>query len=184
VSACCVSRLVAQAALVELLEEAGLPPVCAALATEDDADQQLGVVLAETVQVLAHAGMCLACLLLPVLLPHPDPQPGSWQPADAGSMSGCPWCTHHGDKGLGMGDFNRRKHPLRHALCGLLRRSAAGAARSRTCGRACRAMWRGSCPTCRASWAAGHRWEPSTARVPCPALPVVEVSGKMHACLL
>ena len=44
-------RLVAQAALVELLEEAGLPPVCAALATEDDADTELGVVLAEAVQV-------------------------------------------------------------------------------------------------------------------------------------
>ena len=44
-------RLAAQAALVELLEEAGLPPVCAALAVEDDADKQLGTVLAEAVQV-------------------------------------------------------------------------------------------------------------------------------------
>ncbi len=36
---------------MELLEEAGLPPVCAALAVEDDADKQLGTVLAEAVQV-------------------------------------------------------------------------------------------------------------------------------------
>ncbi|BDA46139.1 hypothetical protein COCOBI_08-2310 [Coccomyxa sp. Obi] len=43
-------KLAAQAALVELLEEAGLPPVCAALAVEDDADKQLGKVLAEAVQ--------------------------------------------------------------------------------------------------------------------------------------
>ncbi|CAL8462278.1 g1809 [Coccomyxa elongata] len=43
-------KLAAQAALVELLEEAGLPPVCAALAVEDDADKQLGTVLAEAVQ--------------------------------------------------------------------------------------------------------------------------------------
>ena len=47
----CHNRLAAQAALVELLEEAGLPPVCAALAVEDDADKQLGTVLAEAVQV-------------------------------------------------------------------------------------------------------------------------------------
>jgi hypothetical protein len=45
-------RLVAQAALIELLEEAGLPPICAALAVQEDADKQLGKVLAEAVQVL------------------------------------------------------------------------------------------------------------------------------------
>lgn len=44
-------RLAAQAALVELLEESGLPPVCAALAVEEDAEKQLGRVLAEAVQV-------------------------------------------------------------------------------------------------------------------------------------
>lgn len=44
-------RLTAQAALVELVEESGLPPVCAALAVAEDADKQLGVVLAEAVQV-------------------------------------------------------------------------------------------------------------------------------------
>ncbi|EIE24175.1 hypothetical protein COCSUDRAFT_41460 [Coccomyxa subellipsoidea C-169] len=43
-------KLAAQAALVELLEESGLPPVCAALAVEEDADTQLGTVLAEAVQ--------------------------------------------------------------------------------------------------------------------------------------
>ena len=39
---------------MELLEEAGLPPVCAALAVEEDADKQLGTVLAEAVQVTRH----------------------------------------------------------------------------------------------------------------------------------
>lgn len=57
----CGDRLAAQAALVELLEEAGLPPVCAALAVEEDADKQLGTVLAEAVQVctLGYPGQIL-----------------------------------------------------------------------------------------------------------------------------
>ena len=46
-------RLAAQAALVELVEEQGLPPVCAALAVEEDADVPLGRVLAQAVQVRA-----------------------------------------------------------------------------------------------------------------------------------
>ena len=46
-----VCRLAAQAALVELIEEQGLPPVCAALAVAEDADTQLGRVLAQAVQV-------------------------------------------------------------------------------------------------------------------------------------
>lgn len=46
-------RLAAQAALVELVEEQGLPPVCAALALEEDADVPLGRVLAQAVQVRA-----------------------------------------------------------------------------------------------------------------------------------
>ena len=45
-------RLAAQAALVELVEEQGLPAVCAALAVQEDADKQLGRVLAQAVQVL------------------------------------------------------------------------------------------------------------------------------------
>ena len=43
-------RLAAQAALVELVEEQGLPPVCAALAVQEDADKQLGRVLAQAVE--------------------------------------------------------------------------------------------------------------------------------------
>ena len=46
-------RLAAQAALVELVEEQGLPPVCAALAVEEDGDVPLGRVLAQAVQVRA-----------------------------------------------------------------------------------------------------------------------------------
>ena len=56
-SAC---RLAAQAALVELVEEQGLPPVCAALAVEEDADVPLGRVLAQAVQVRGFS-------MLPVL---------------------------------------------------------------------------------------------------------------------
>ncbi|CAL5227845.1 g10877 [Coccomyxa viridis] len=43
-------KLAAQAALVELVEEQGLPPVCAALAVQEDADVLLGRVLAQAVQ--------------------------------------------------------------------------------------------------------------------------------------
>ena len=41
---------------MELLEEAGLPPVCAALAVAEDSDKQLGAVLAEAVQVTQDVG--------------------------------------------------------------------------------------------------------------------------------
>ena len=41
---------------MELIEEQGLPPICAALAVEEDCDKQLGRVLAEAVQVSIHAG--------------------------------------------------------------------------------------------------------------------------------
>ena len=50
-------RLAAQAALVELVEEQGLPPVCAALAVQEDADVLLGRVLAQAVQVQAPHGL-------------------------------------------------------------------------------------------------------------------------------
>lgn len=41
----------AVATIVELLEESGLPPVCVAVASPDDARRPLGQVLAEAVQV-------------------------------------------------------------------------------------------------------------------------------------
>lgn len=44
-------RRTAQATLVELLEEAGLPPVCVAAANAEQCDEQLGAVLAAAVQV-------------------------------------------------------------------------------------------------------------------------------------
>ena len=44
-------RRTAQDALVELLEEAGLPPVCVADALEDELGMPLGAVLAAAVQV-------------------------------------------------------------------------------------------------------------------------------------
>ena len=44
-------RRTAQATLVELLEEAGLPPVCVAAANAEQRDEQLGAVLAAAVQV-------------------------------------------------------------------------------------------------------------------------------------
>lgn len=44
-------RRTAQDALVELLEEAGLPPVCVADALEEELDMPLGAVLAAAVQV-------------------------------------------------------------------------------------------------------------------------------------
>jgi hypothetical protein len=65
-------RLAAQAALVELLEESGLPPLCAALAAEEDADRQLGAVLAEAVQVRHLA-------ILPLPLPLLSPMSSSNQ---------------------------------------------------------------------------------------------------------
>ena len=37
--------------VVELLEEAGLPPLCIAMAEEEDADRVVGEVLAEAVKV-------------------------------------------------------------------------------------------------------------------------------------
>jgi len=58
-------RLAAQAAVVELIEEQGLPPVCAALAVQEDADQQLGRVLAQAVQVSPPS--CIEHLLLYLL---------------------------------------------------------------------------------------------------------------------
>ena len=42
----------AVATIVELLEESGLPPVCVAVASSEDARRPLGQVLAEAVQVL------------------------------------------------------------------------------------------------------------------------------------
>lgn len=52
----------AVAATVEVLEESGLPPLCVAMADEEDARQPLGRVLAETVRVSSHnpPGMCHA----------------------------------------------------------------------------------------------------------------------------
>ena len=41
--------------VVELLEEAGLPPLCIAMAEETDADRVVGEVLAEAIKVnLSH----------------------------------------------------------------------------------------------------------------------------------
>jgi hypothetical protein len=54
-------RLTAQAALVELLESAGLPPVCVAVAYADEKHYRLGEVLAEVVKV---------CTRIPVLAWH------------------------------------------------------------------------------------------------------------------
>ena len=44
-------RRTAQATLLELLEEAGLPPVCVAAASAEQRNEQLGAVLAAAVQV-------------------------------------------------------------------------------------------------------------------------------------
>jgi len=55
-------RLAAQAAVVELIEEQGLPPVCAALAVREDADQQLGRVLAQAVQVSSPSLNTFFCI--------------------------------------------------------------------------------------------------------------------------
>ena len=44
-------RLMAVATAVELLEESGLPPLCVAIAMEEDAARPLGHVLAQAVQV-------------------------------------------------------------------------------------------------------------------------------------
>ena len=40
---------------MELLEESGLPPLCATFAMKDDMDQSLGELLAEAVKVLSNA---------------------------------------------------------------------------------------------------------------------------------
>ena len=47
---------------MELIEEQGLPPVCAALAVEEDSNKQLGRVLAEAVRVSIHARCTSAAL--------------------------------------------------------------------------------------------------------------------------
>ena len=47
---------------MELIEEQGLPPVCAALAVEEDRDKQLGRVLAEAVRVSIYARCSFAAL--------------------------------------------------------------------------------------------------------------------------
>ena len=67
-------RLAAQAALVELVEEQGLPPVCAALAVAEDAEVPLGRVLAQAVQV--RAPQCLSHRSrTPLRPPDSDPEP-------------------------------------------------------------------------------------------------------------
>ena len=48
---------------MELVEEQGLPPVCAALAVAEDADKPLGRVLARAVQVRASPPSCCSRFL-------------------------------------------------------------------------------------------------------------------------
>lgn len=47
----CVVRLSAQAAVIELLEDSGMPGLCVATASQDNAHRKVGEVLAEAVKV-------------------------------------------------------------------------------------------------------------------------------------
>ena len=85
-------RLAAQAALVELVEEQGLPPICAALAVQEDADVQLGRVLAQAVQVQALSELRYRSRMSPK---HSLPSPGSYP--SLADQSHTHW---HADPGL------------------------------------------------------------------------------------
>ena len=69
ISHCCIRSGGTVLTIVELLEEAGLPPLCIAMAEEDDADRVVGEVLAEAVKVtMSHCKaiphslvLCAAC---------------------------------------------------------------------------------------------------------------------------
>lgn len=56
-----VCRMTAVATAVELLEESGLPPLCVAIAMEEDASKTLGAVLAQAVQVSFLAARNVEC---------------------------------------------------------------------------------------------------------------------------
>ena len=49
--------------VVELLEEAGLPPLCIAMAEEEDADRVVGEVLAEAVKVTRQSAKTISTRL-------------------------------------------------------------------------------------------------------------------------
>lgn len=60
--------MTAVATAVELLEESGLPPLCVAIAMEEDASKTLGAVLAQAVQVSYVAASNVECSLVFTML--------------------------------------------------------------------------------------------------------------------